>query len=174
MLIKYIDKFKNDKEYLVYGFYSVHGNRIFIAYEDGRSPLSCISENESEILDSTYSKEWIKYDDNTYLPEGWSDTDFLYELVDDLSPLTTEKFKTMKDKIDNEFSYYFEDNLKELQNPNILYVAEAIEDNWVLCSECNEAFEVKKEDGIIVCRNIACKIKMSNPYAKIGYPSCSI
>jgi len=112
--MKYNDKFKNNKEYLVYGFYNIHGNKMFIVYEDERSPLSFISENESEILDYTHSKYWIKYDENTCLPEGWNNTDFLYELVDDLSPLTTEKFKVMKDKIDNEFSYYFENNSNEL------------------------------------------------------------
>jgi hypothetical protein len=89
---------EDQKEYLVYGFYAVYKDIVYITYEDKHSPLNFISDEDCEILDNTPSKYWIKYDENTFLPKGWKDTNFLYELVDDLEPLTTDKFKIAKYK----------------------------------------------------------------------------
>ena len=80
--------------------------------------------------------------------------------------MTTDKFKIAKDKIDKEFAYYFAEK-KEYQYENIEITAEAIGQNWVLCPECNEAFEVEKEHEIIICQNVACRTQMRNPYAKV-------
>jgi len=154
---------ENGKKYLVYG---VSGN-MFITYESDEHPLNLLFQDEVKILDDTPSKYWIKYADNTYLPEGWNDENYLYELVDDLNPISNKKFKDAKEKIDKEFAYYFVNDNEKYQDPNIKITAEPIGDNWVLCPECNEAFEVDKEQGVITCPNVACRTKMNNPYAPI-------
>ena len=166
MLIR--DK-RNNKNYLVYGYFGVYGNPVYITYDDKYSPLNFISSDECEILDNTPSKYWIKYGDNTYLPEGWNDENYLYELVDDLAPLEDKKFREAKEKIDKEFYHFYGNDRVEYQDPNISLTAEPIGENWVLCPECNEAFEVDKNQGVITCPNIVCKIQMNNPYAKT-YP----
>ena len=51
------------------------------------------------------------------------------------------------------------------QDPDLKITAEPLGDNWVLCPECNEAFEVDKNQGVVTCPNVACKTKMNNPYA---------
>lgn len=155
MLIKNND---TKKTYLVYGFFSVNESLRYITYEDEYSPLNFMSDDNCKIIDNTYSKHWIQYGENTYMPQGWNDTNFLYELVDDLEPLTTEKFRTAKEKIDKEFSYY---NLNTPEEPADID-AEAIGDNWVLCPECNEAFEAGSEHKVVKCTG--CYTELNNPY----------
>jgi len=155
-------------EYLIYCIC----NNMYISYEKGYNPVRILFADECKILNKNHSKYWIKDDDNNYLPEGWEKKGFLEKLVDDLDPLSIEKFKLVKDKIDEEFAYYFKDNSKELQDPYLSYEAEAIGNNWVLCPKCNEAFETNSKNGVIVCPNIACREELNNPYAKKGYPSC--
>ncbi len=164
MLIR--DKKNWNKEYLVYGYYKVYDDIIYITYEDKYSPLHFVSSKDCEILDDTPSKYWIKYGENTYLPEGWNDENYLYELVDDLAPLEDKKFREAKEKIDKEFYHFYGNDKLEYQDPNINITAEPIGENWVLCPECNEAFEVDKNEGVVICPNIACRAKMNNPYAK--------
>lgn len=160
MLIR--DK-ENKKKYIVYGFYGINDNIVYITYENKYSPLNFIPATDCEVLDDVHSTYWKKYEDNTFLPKGWGDANFLYELVDDLEPLTTEKFKVAKDKIDKEFSYYFTDD-ENCQNEDIKVSAMPIGENWVLCPECDEAFEADKEKKVIQCPNIACREKLNNPY----------
>jgi len=59
---------------------------------------------------------------------------------------------------------------EKYQDPNLNMIAEPIGQNWVLCPECNEAFEVDEHQGVITCTNVACKVYMNNPYAK-KFPS---
>ena len=39
-----------------------------------------------------------------------------------------------------------------------------------MCPNCSEAYEVKKDQGYIECKDATCKIKFNNPYAK-KFPS---
>ncbi len=62
--------------------------------------------------------------------------------------------------------YKYAECFKEnYQDPNLKIEAEPIGENFVLCPECNEIFEVKKDEGVITCPNIACRAKLNNPYA---------
>lgn len=51
------------------------------------------------------------------------------------------------------------------QDPNIKIEAEPIGENWVLCPECHEVFEVSPDQGVVKCQNIACRELLNNPYA---------
>lgn len=63
--------------------------------------------------------------------------------------------------------YKYAECFKErYQDPNLNIIAESIGENWVLCPECDEAFEVDENQGVITCPNVACKTQMNNPYAK--------
>lgn len=158
MLIKNND---TKETYLVYGFFGIDESLRYITYEDEYSPLNFMSSDDCEIIDNTYSKYWIKYDENTFMPQGWNETNFLYELVDDLEPLENTTFKKAKENIDKEFSYYKLNASEEFVEID----AEAIGDHWVLCPECNEAFEVNSESKVIKCTG--CYIELNNPYYKI-------
>jgi len=50
---------------------------------------------------------------------------------------------------------------------SMFILAEPIGENWVLCPECDEAFEVDENQGVITCTNVVCKAYMNNPYAKV-------
>ena len=49
------------------------------------------------------SQWWDKIDSKF---KDWNEENFIYELIDDLSPIENDKFKLAKDKIDKEFPNY--------------------------------------------------------------------
>ncbi len=82
----------------------------------------------------------------------------------------------MADSITNEGYLYheldFQNWLNAINQNNIskvnndLKTAKAIGDNWVLCPECHEAFEVNPVDKVVQCLNVACETYLNNPYYK--------
>lgn len=145
---------------VVLGFYhNTVTSIVYITYDFDRKMVEFIHDNEVVIVDNTYSSLW-RDEDNNYLPSEWHREGYLYQLSDDLSPLDDIQFSVVKEYIvDKEFNYY-EINKEELPQ----YSAIAIGDKWVLCPECDHAFEIVDNPEIVTCSNIACNIKLQNPY----------
>jgi len=156
MLIK--NKKTNIKS-LVYGIYSAYSEKRYITFNYNLMIVDIETEKESEILDNTYSKYWVNVN-NKFMPKEWYSSLFLEELVDNPAPLHDNIFRVLKEKIDKEFEYYDIFNNEDLTDIDAIKIGS----NWVLCPECNDAFEVGENKKIVSCSNIACKIKLNNPY----------
>lgn len=159
----------NGKKYLVLGFYILDGEKAFITLENKDDPVHIEYEEECEILDNTYSKHWIETKDNYYLPSEWNKENFLYELVDDLSPLDNRAFKDANELIQKEFNYYLFDDTDLARQS-----AEALGDNWVQCPLCDKVFEAKEDEQMLICPNTICKSELKNPLLELDYNSCPI
>ena len=149
---------------LVYGYYmNDNGKKVYITHVDKHDPVQLEHEININIIDNTPSRYW---EDNAKegLPLSWTEENFLYELVDNHNPLGDNTFKKIKELIDKEFSYCNLETIPETEEP--LHTANAIGYNWILCPECDEAFEVNISQNIVTCPNIACELRIHNPYVK--------
>lgn len=117
-----------------------------------------------KIIDGKLSKYWIvkegkdSYDNNAIIvnwgfPELVENEYFYNELIEDISE-NISIFKKYKKLMDFEFP-----------NNNIEIKAEIIDENWIMCPKCTNAFEVSNE-GLIQCEK--CGTIMNNPLYK-GY-----
>ena len=151
--------------------------------------------DEVEVVDSTYSKYWvtIKTKDNKwilYLPKDWvkeidpiyyngrmDEVDGFWYVIDDIYGSTCAHM-VLGLTYDEECEYVKliykehegheclnEKTYSQYQDPNIKIEAEPIGENWVLCPECHEVFEVNPDQGVVKCPNIACRELLNNPYA---------
>ena len=155
-----------NENYLVYGIYEVNNEKRYICCSERCSWITIFSDEKIQMIDNKPSIYWKKYNENRFMPEEWNEEGFLYRLIDEASPLKEETFKTMKEKIDEEFDYY---ELGKIE-PDSEITAEVLEDNWVLCPKCSEAFEVTDKKRIIECPNTTCMTRMNNPlYRKREY-----
>jgi len=128
------------------------------------SSEKCIIVDNS--LDSDMIYEYSKYIDAYILhPMSLSVTFFMDRFAhNDLLEYTEAFCKRFKHLLSE---YKYAECFKEqYQDPSRKIIAEPIGENWVLCPECNEAFEVNDNQGVITCPNTVCKMQMNNPYAK--------
>jgi hypothetical protein len=123
--------------------------------------------NLFEIVDPTIPNDWVVFEQlGAYqmLPKILAYEDFREDFADGYREAEKIFYNRFAGKIYPDKEYEFEEYFVEYQNPKIEIVAEAVGDNWVICPECNEAFEVKAEQGVVKCTG--CYTKMNNPYAK--------
>ena len=133
--------------------------------------LVTANSNECTIIDSSLDNDMIyEYAEymNAYVlhPKSLSITFFFNRFVhNDLLEYTEDFCERFKHLLPE---YKYAECFKErYQDPDIDLIAEEIGDNWVLCPECNEAFEVDKNQGVVYCPNVACKAILNNPYAPV-------
>jgi len=118
-----------------------------------------------EIID--WHKPISKHNTSSYIMQPNNiDTYFLKEALEMTEPIEMtaecgERFKHLLSK-----EVYFEVSKEYIQDPSIKIVAKHIEDNWVQCSICYEAFEVTSKQGVLTCPNKTCQIALNNPFAE--------
>lgn len=145
----------------------------YYLYRDNES-IGPYDEFGFEITDPTLESDYVvknadQYDALYILPDSIS-VEFFHDWMvsQDEICLTKEFYVRFRHLIsDYKFAAF---SREHYQDPEIEIVAEAIGDNWVLCPECKEAFEVDPEQGVVQCTG--CYTKMNNPYAKIFPQSC--
>jgi len=150
-----------DIKSLVYGIYYVYSEIRYIIFDYDLMIVDIQTEKETELIDNKYSKYWIDIN-NKLMPKEWHASLFFEELVDDPAPLHNNIFKMIKEQIDKEFEYYDISNKKRLTNIDAVKIGS----NWVLCPECDEAFELKTKQGLLTCPNNNCRELLNNPFAK--------
>ena len=95
------------------------------------------------------------------------DTYFLRQALEMTEPIemTAEFGERFKHLLSTEV---YEKVCKEyFQDPNVKLIAEKIEDNWVFCPSCYEAFEVLTKQGVLTCPNDThCRELLNNPFAR--------
>lgn len=179
--IKNIIEAKDAKEYITIGKeYNVYGI-LNACWSDSPYPtyiiwcdkdkIDLVSADYFEVVDTKFSKYWVleygyrgasKEKQNKYmylLHKRWlEDPEYLEWLVDATEPLKDFVFKETKNEMDDEYikKIIYQDKTVELQ-------AEALDDSWVLCPKCNEAWKTDKYTGVITCMN--CNAILNNPYA---------
>ena len=152
---------KTDIKSLVYGVYYVNDNQRYITFDNSLKIVDIQIEEECEVIDNKYSKYWIDIN-HKLLPKEWNYILFLEELVDNPAPLNDDIFREVKERIDKEFLYY---DICKIDKKMVDINAIEIGESWVLCPECDEAFEVDKNSKIINCNS--CEIELNNPYYNI-------
>lgn len=155
---------ENQEKYAVYAIYYSQLGTQYIIFEDDVQLACIVRSGDYNILDATPSSHWITTNENNLIPKSWDYPMFLEVLVDNPAPLEDDIFRQAKEAIDQEFPDYFIDHTLEYQDAGLALIAEAIGDDWVLCPECKEAFEVNPKQGVIKCTG--CYTEMNNPYAK--------
>jgi hypothetical protein len=166
----------NKKMSLVYAFWTAD-KYVYMTICKNQEWLEFELEDNCVILDRYYSKLWNIIDKKSGIPKKWGKDMYLEQLIDNLNPLENDPlFKEYKLKIDVEYYklYAHQEKYAELYPQCYQHkkypVAEELGDNWTMCPNCSEAYEVKKDQGYIECKNATCKIKFNNPYAK-KFPS---
>lgn len=167
---KYGSELDSNKIYEVVGTIIMKSNNeteIEIIYD--KHNFWSFPMNLFEIVDPTIPDDWVVFEQlGAYqmLPKILAYEDFREDFADGYREAEKIFYNRFAGKIypDKDKQYKFEEYFYEYQNPEIEIVAEAIGDNWLICPECNEAFEVKEEQGVVKCTG--CYTKMNNPYAK--------
>lgn len=148
------DKFylTHGKSYTIYGIeFTKEGFSNFILIDDTEvTNLNFFPSEFFEIIDNRISKYWVgtqcsSYPLNDIIPpttisfkEIETNEFFLGNLLNGESD-SQQIFLKYKNMIENEFP---DEDLK---------TAEVIGGNWVSCNYCGEVWEIKSNDGIIVC-----------------------
>ena len=127
-------------------------------------------ENDFDIIDGSFDDDYAIVNDqkcnSLYILPKSIDTSFFHNwvLYTDEIDLTDAFYERFKHLIpEKKYAEFFKERY---QDKKILLSAESIGNNWVICPECDEAFEVDENKGVLVCPNIACKMGLNNPYAK--------
>ncbi|ALR31268.1 hypothetical protein ATE47_12375 [Chryseobacterium sp. IHB B 17019] len=151
------------QEYTVYAIeYTEEGRINFFIIDEGGNTYPHNYPSEFFIVtDNRMSKYWEgltgkeNYPIDTFFPnlitfKEWKCNKFFEEeMMDNIGQANTI-FKKYKSLIDNEFSN------NQLQN------AVPIGDNWVMCFNCNNSWEIANNNGVIECPK--CKTRQNNPY----------
>ncbi len=153
------------KEYVVYGLdYSKEGYINFLIVDDTEVSYPKIYPSEFfEITNNRISEYWIGTEEkefpikNIKCPNLISfkeivENEYFFEDILDCKNNTCEIFSKNKELMDNEFP---DNNIKS---------AEIIDANWVFCGYCDESWEVKSKQGVIVCPK--CGKRNNNPFWK--------
>ncbi len=160
MIIRSNDEYKTIYE--VYMIYCSEEERLYYGYSVKVNEFSFLRDTECEILDNRLNSDFIltKNDaSNDMLIHKALYKDDLYRDVIEWNPEALVEFKKRKKNMKS--------NLDEFQNPYIDLTAIKLDEGyWMSCPECDEAFEVDENQGVITCPNVACKIELNNPYAK--------
>lgn len=151
-----------NKDYTVYGIEYLDEQEINFMIKDDTGVIypKFFPSSFFEIIDSRLSRYFIGTSEKQYpikdikYPAFISYKEivlngFFYDDFIECKNEANQIFEKYKDLIDNEFPS------SELKD------AELIENNWVFCCNCDESFEVKYNNGIIICPN--CKHKCNNP-----------
>ena len=150
------------KDYVVYGIeYTKEGYVNFIIVDDTEvNYLKTYPSEFFKVKDNRLSKYWIGNNGDYYpivninypsiisFKELTQDQYFLGNLLD-CENNSQQIFNKYKELIDNEFP---DENLK---------LAEIIDENWVFCNYCGEAWENNSKEGIIICPK--CYKRNNNP-----------
>lgn len=145
-----------------------NNSKTFYTIIHDRYHFNLFPANMFEIIDHSIDNDWIvRESENLYefLPEVISYESFWEDLCDWDIEAERKFYRRFIGKIYPDGTHggeYFED----YQDPKIKLTAEYLGENWVICPECQEAFEVNCKQGTLTCTNIACKVKMNNPCAK--------
>ena len=154
--------FKIGQEFTVLGL-SYHSICPIVEIYNGGTNPSSVPLFMFEVMDDTLSKYWkVKYNEDYKTlrlePEIFYDEYFADRLSDQVPEVEKAFFEIYDLLVKEDESKYL--------NPEHKY-AEAIGDNWVLCPECYESFQIDSNIGVIQCPNITCKIKYNNPNFKL-------
>lgn len=154
--------FEIGEEFTVLGLYYNSIYPIVEFYKYGWGSTSSAPLFMFDIIDDTPSKYWKvrfnkEYKTLSLQPELFYDKYFHDKFSD--QDLEAEKaFFELYDLM-------VEEDVTQCPNPKYKY-AEALEDNWALCPECAEAFEVNPDDKVIKCPNVTCGTYLNNPYTR--------
>ena len=163
------------KDYFVQAIQRYNNLLYFSIYEENDETYPMWHDSELfEIIDATPSKYWKssfgklaseKIDNGTMIGfSEWVDNPIIYEKLLDDDEVALLLFYKYKKLIEKENILLFCSEF--YQNPNIKEVGINLGDNWIMCPNCGEAYEIIKEKGTIECINLACKLKFNNPCAK--------
>lgn len=115
-----------------------------------------------EIVDGRLSRYWIfsthvgrdtAHTRSIWTFPEWANEESFYEALTDAEERETKIFKRYKELMDLEFP-----------NPSITLSAEILDDQWLLCPTCIDAWESTSKDGMVICPK--CKQMMHNPRYK--------
>lgn len=156
--------FTYGKEYIVYGVdYSAEGLvNLMLINDHGFAYPQFYPIEFFEIIDNRLSNCWINKVGNTYpmhikypslitFKEIIEDQ-FFFDKILDCRDNTCSIFQKYQKLMDNEFP---DKNLQE---------GIAVGDNWVMCYNCDEAWQVNNDIGVIECPK--CLTRQNNPYYK--------
>ena len=149
------------KEYVVYGIVFFRGYPWYYLFDEGSSyyprwnpaPLF-------EVVDSRLSRYWrYSYSPDSLRPPGellityreWVEDPYYYDKLTDGESKELDIFKAYKAKIDLEFP-----------DPTVLPSATFLGDSWVMCTNCDESWQVDEKQGMTRCPG--CQTIMHNPY----------
>jgi len=145
----------------------VEGTYYYV-FNDTYNTINYYDEDNFIILDGTLANDLILVKDEELksifiFPQDISYGPFFYALEEAESvSLTKEIYKRFSHVIPEKI--YAKKFHNEYQDKTLNETAEGIGDGWVLCSACNDAFEVDQKDGIVKCTS--CYTKQNNPYAR--------
>ena len=183
----YLDNISKNKEYEIITILFIKWETSEKTYDiiyyiiNDNYEISFASESDFIIIDSKLELDFI-YEQKVFVQryttkEQRIPSYVLYPKSVDIRCLYNALEYTEPIEMDKSFCERFKHLLPEYkyaecfkeryQDPDIDLIAEEIGDNWVLCPECNEAFEVDKNQGVVYCPNVACKAILNNPYAPV-------
>ena len=147
--------------YLVYAMKLISGYMWYAICEENYTSYPIWKPSSLFFIESGYlSKYWIysfergKDRDETITkiayPE-WANNHYYYDALTDGDKEEVEIFKKYKALMDLEFS-----------NPGITDKATALDEDWLLCPFCIDAWQTTSKDGMVICPK--CQRMLHNPY----------
>ena len=185
MILQYKKENKNnliqDQNYIVYAYIKYETYNLYWVL-NSKDVFMFLKDEDIELINDIHSKywktiistrieatfhlpfEWVKEIPSEYYNGRMDEIDGFWSVMDDLCDSSCRYMS-----ISNDCTYIKEINDEHpefIENIDDILDALAIGYNWVLCPECDEAFEVNISQNIVTCPNVACKLHLYNPYVK--------
>jgi len=153
-----------DAAYVVYAI-MVHGSLLwyFVADDDYSGYPFAYSATFFQVVDDRLSRCWRFYHASDHLNNSANEGDALliafpewarditfYERLVDSDEMAVSEFNRMKSLMDVEFPH-----------PSVTLAATECEGAWLMCPECNEAWESESPYGLVRCPK--CNVVIRNP-----------
>ena len=176
------DNLIQDQKYIVYAYIEYETYNLYWVL-DSEDEFMFLRDEDIELINDIHSKywktiintrtgttlylpfEWVKEIPSEYYNDRMDEIDGFWSAIDDLYGSSCGHMS-----ISNDCTYIKEINDEHpefVENiDDIALDALAIGYNWILCPECDEAFEVNISQNIVTCPNVACELRIYNPYVK--------
>ena len=191
MLIKYTyeisinhETLTLNKNYIVYAYVECEDKQQYWILNNEQAFIPLFSEH-IELLDATHSEQWKTITSSRtgctyYLPYEWvkeispeyynnrmDEVEGFWSSYDDIygtscSHMSLTNDCTYIEEMKKEFSGY---ELREPADLDTTLIGLDIGEGWMMCPECDEAFEANTQEEVLVCPNKACGVVMRNPYS---------
>lgn len=146
-----------DTTYTVYAIYIIENKTEFMVMSEAHSFPVAVESSNVDIIDNKISSFWVYGTENSSsnkvilsFPE-WANDSYFYQNLVESNGKAGVVFRAYQQDLDMEFA-----------SPDIILSASILQDNWVQCPKCDEAWQSNKCGEVVSCPK--CNSLLLNPF----------